>query len=169
MDTRLAILGFELEEVARLIALMEAQGLDEISYQEGDRSLRIRGPRAPKPAKAPPRAALESAPSAQRAIAAPLRSVRKRARKEDAPPAPNLDQITLTSPMVGVFYRSNQPGSPAFVEIGQTVTLKQPIGMIEAMKVFSVIEAEHAGVVVAVPAQDGKLVQAGEALVILKK
>ena len=165
MDTRLAILGFELDEVARLIALMEAQGLDEIIYQEGDRSLRIRGPRAPKAARTVDRPATELPPIAQRAIAPPKRD-KKRDRRDEAPPA---DQITLTSPMVGVFYRSSQPGTPSFVEVGQTVTLKQPIGMIEAMKVFSVIEAEHAGVVVAVPAQDGKLVQAGEALVILRK
>ena len=165
MDTRLAILGFELEEVARLIALMEAQGLDEIAYQEGDRSIRIRGPRSPKAARLPARTAIEAAPPAQRAIAPPKRD-RKRDKGNEAPPA---DQITLTSPMVGVFYRSSQPGTPFFVEVGQTVALKQPIGMIEAMKVFSVIEAEHAGVVVAIPAQDGKLVQAGEALVILRK
>ena len=167
MDTRLAILGFELEEVARLIALMEAQGLDEMVYQEGDRYLRIRGPRSPKTSKTISRAAPEPAPAAQKAIA-PRRD-KKRGQKEAAPTAPALDQIALTSPMVGVFYRSSQPGQPSFVEVGQAVALKQPIGMIEAMKVFSVIEAEHAGIVAAIPAQDGKLVQAGEALVILRK
>ena len=168
MDTGLAILGFELEDVARLIALMEAQGLDEMVYQEGDRYLRIRGPRSPKAPNMISRPALEPAPPAQRAIAPPRRE-KKKAGKDAAPTAPTLDQIALTSPMVGVFYRSSQPGQPSFVEVGQTVALKQPIGMIEAMKVFSVIEAEHAGVVAAIPAQDGKLVQAGEALVILRK
>ena len=164
MDTGLAILGFELDEVARLIALMEAQGLEELIYQEGDRYLRIRGPRSPKAPKPVLRPALPPAPDAQRAIAPKKRNI-----KEAAPAAPTLDQIALTSPMVGVFYRSSQPGQPSFVEVGQSIALKQPIGMIEAMKVFSVIEAEHAGVVISIPAQDGKLVQAGEALVILKK
>ena len=148
---------------------MEAQGLDEIVYQEGDHYLRIRGPRQPKVPR-PASSYLDAAPlSEQQAIAPPPKKERGAKRAAAAPAAPAADQIALTSPMVGVFYRSSQPGTPAFVEVGQTVTLKQPIGMIEAMKVFSVVEAEHAGVVLSIPAQDGKLVQAGETLMILRK
>jgi len=46
---------------------------------------------------------------------------------------------------------------------------EQTIGVIEAMKIFLRDPAEHGGVVVAVPAKDGQLVQAGTPLVILKR
>jgi acetyl-CoA carboxylase biotin carboxyl carrier protein len=77
-------------------------------------------------------------------------------------------EIALVSPMVGVYYRSGKPGDPPLVEVGQVVVRDQPIGIIEAMKIFSEIPAEHGGTVVAVPAQDGQLVQAGTPLVIVK-
>lgn len=69
---------------------------------------------------------------------------------------------------MGVFYRSPAPGSPPFVEIGDSVEKNQPIGMIEAMKVFSEVLADHAGKVVALPAESGKLVHPGDALILLE-
>ena len=71
--------------------------------------------------------------------------------------------------MVGVFYRTGKPGDPPLIEVGQRIVRDQPIGIIEAMKIFSEIPAEHGGIVVAIPANDGQLVQAGTPLVILKR
>lgn len=69
---------------------------------------------------------------------------------------------------MGVFYRSPAPGAPAFIEVGDTIAKDQPIGTIEAMKVFSEVLADRAGRVVAIPAENGKLVQPGDALVLLE-
>ncbi len=71
--------------------------------------------------------------------------------------------------MMGMFYRSEKPGGPPLVSVGQSVSIGQAIGIIEAMKIFSEVLAEHAGVVVAVPATDGELVHAGAPLVVLRK
>jgi acetyl-CoA carboxylase biotin carboxyl carrier protein len=69
--------------------------------------------------------------------------------------------------MVGVFYRSSGPESPPFVEIGDLVRVGQTVGLIEAMKVFSEIPCDAAGRVVAIPATNGRLVQPGEALLVI--
>jgi acetyl-CoA carboxylase biotin carboxyl carrier protein len=69
---------------------------------------------------------------------------------------------------MGIFYRSPAPGSPAFVEVGDTIEKDQPIGMIEAMKVFSEVLADHAGKIVAIPAENGKLVQPGDPLILVE-
>ena len=69
---------------------------------------------------------------------------------------------------MGVFYRSPSPGAPAFVEVGEPVEVGQPIGMIEAMKVFSEVLSEHAGLVKALVAENGTLVQPGDPLVTLE-
>src|SRR5580658_3980196 len=153
----MAILGFELEEIVRLIRMLEESGLDEIVFKEDARYLRVRGPRAGNSIPVPARNSTDSN-YAPRAL----------------PPAHEIhdiaeDQIVLESPMMGMFYRSEKPGGPPLVSIGQPVAVGQPIGIIEAMKIFSEVLAEHAGVVVSVPAVDGELVRAGEALVVLRK
>lgn len=164
----MAILGFELDEISRLIALVEAGSLEELLIEEEDRSLRIRGPRPAQREAAPAMAASPEPVRAQPALPRP--AVRQKAIRAASPAAePAEDQIALVSPMVGVFYRAGKPGDPPLVEVGQRIMKDQPIGIIEAMKIFSEIPAEQGGIVVSVPAKDGQLVQAGTPLVILKK
>lgn len=55
------------------------------------------------------------------------------------PPATGKE---ITSPMVGTFYTSPEPGAPPFVEVGQTVKAGQTLCIIEAMKLMNEIEAE---------------------------
>ena len=160
----MAILGFELEEIARLIALVEEGGLDEIILEEEGRKLRIRGPRAQRQTAAPPAAAASHAAQMPALPPAPRRQA-----SEAAPPqAEAAGTVALVSPMVGVFYRAGKPGDPPLIEVGQRIEVDQPIGLIEAMKIFSEIPAEQGGIVVAIPAKDGGLVQAGMPLVIIK-
>ena len=54
----------------------------------------------------------------------------------------------LKAPMIGTFYRSSGPESPAFVQVGDMVEKGQVICIIEAMKLFNEIEAEESGRVV---------------------
>jgi acetyl-CoA carboxylase biotin carboxyl carrier protein len=70
---------------------------------------------------------------------------------------------------MGVYYRSPSPGEPAFVEIGDHVAIGDPIGTIEAMKVFSEVISEVAGVIVAIPAENGNLVHSGDSLVVIEE
>jgi len=57
--------------------------------------------------------------------------------------------------MVGSFYASPAPGSPAFVSVGQTVSPGDVLCIIEAMKMMNQIEADKAGVIGAVLVEDG--------------
>jgi acetyl-CoA carboxylase biotin carboxyl carrier protein len=70
----------------------------------------------------------------------------------------------LTAGNVGVFYRSPEPGAKPFVELGDTVTPGQQIGIIEAMKLMIPVEADAAGTIVEVLAADGASVEYGEKL-----
>jgi acetyl-CoA carboxylase biotin carboxyl carrier protein len=75
---------------------------------------------------------------------------------------------TIVSPMVGVVYLSPEPGAPAFVTVGQSVTVGQTLLLIEAMKTFNQIKAPKAGTVTAILAQSGSPVEYGEALIVLE-
>ena len=70
-----------------------------------------------------------------------------------APAAPvdePLELSVVTSPIVGTFYRSPDPSSPSFVEVGQRVKKGQTLCIIEAMKLMNEIESEYEGEIVKV-------------------
>jgi acetyl-CoA carboxylase biotin carboxyl carrier protein len=82
--------------------------------------------------------------------------------RESARPAPGLKEIK--SPMVGTFYKSPEPGAEAYVKSGTRVTPGQTVCIIEAMKIMNEIEAEIAGVVREILADDAQPVEFGQVL-----
>jgi acetyl-CoA carboxylase biotin carboxyl carrier protein len=66
--------------------------------------------------------------------------------------------------MVGTFYSSPEPGSPAFAAVGQRVTKGQVVCIIEAMKIMNEIESEFDGVVREVLADNAHPVEYGQVL-----
>jgi acetyl-CoA carboxylase biotin carboxyl carrier protein len=73
----------------------------------------------------------------------------------------------LTSPTVGVFYRSPEPGAAPFVTEGDTVRAGQRVGLVEVMKLMIPVEADRAGTVTKVLKDNGEPVEYGEPLVVL--
>jgi len=70
----------------------------------------------------------------------------------------------ITSPMTGIYYSAPSPGSPPFAKEGDEVTAGQPIGLIEAMKVFNEIPAPLSGTVQKVVVESGQLVNLGDVI-----
>jgi oxaloacetate decarboxylase alpha subunit len=79
-------------------------------------------------------------------------------------PAAAAGAIRVESPMVGVFYRSPEPGKPPFVEIDDVVVPGQTLCLLEAMKLFNELKADSAGRVTAVHVENGKPVEFGQLL-----
>jgi acetyl-CoA carboxylase biotin carboxyl carrier protein len=82
-------------------------------------------------------------------------------------PEPKGDK-EIVSPMVGTFYRAPSPDSPAYVEVGDTVTADTVVCLIEAMKVMNEIKAEVSGTITEIVAENGKPVQFGQPLFRVK-
>ena len=82
---------------------------------------------------------------------------------ESAAPAV-VEGTIVTSPFVGTFYRSPNPESPSFVEVGTIVKKGQTLCIVEAMKLMNEIEADVAGKIVEVYAESGKPVEYGQRL-----
>jgi len=85
---------------------------------------------------------------------------------EDLPvlPAATTGSIRVESPMVGVFYRQSEPGTPPFVDVGDVVTAGQTLCLLEAMKLFNELKADTTGRVTAIHAENGKPVEFGQLL-----
>ncbi len=72
--------------------------------------------------------------------------------------------VAIVAPLTGVYYAAPSPTSPPFVAIGDIVEVGQVVALVEAMKVFSEIQAEVAGRVTALVASNGNVVQKGDVL-----
>lgn len=77
---------------------------------------------------------------------------------------PDEHTVVVRSPLSGVFYRAPSPGSPSFVEVGDSVTPGKTLCIVEAMKLMNEITSEHRGEVVRVLAENGKAVESDQAL-----
>ena len=157
--------GFDLVEIARLIKLVEQRGLSELAIEEGDRKVVIRG----SSFEGRTASVVHGLPLITGAIAG-AESAHVEENTAEADAAEEIDEdnrLMITTPMVGVYYRTPGPDQPNYVEVGDEVVVGQTIGMIEAMKVFSEVPSEHAGTVVEVVAKSGSLVKPGEPLIYL--
>ncbi|MBI4685636.1 MAG: acetyl-CoA carboxylase biotin carboxyl carrier protein [Nitrospirae bacterium] len=76
--------------------------------------------------------------------------------------------ITVTSPIVGTFYRSSSPEAEPFIEAGARVKKGQVVCIIEAMKLMNEIESEADGVVVRILVENGQTVEYGEPLFLIE-
>lgn len=111
---------------------------------------------AQAPVSEPPRP-----PEPQPAPAAP-----QPAPVADAPPA--AEEHVVTSPSVGVFWRSPSPGAPPFVEVGSHVAAGDTIGIVEVMKLMNNVPAGRAGTITAVYPENAEQVEYGSPLVAIR-
>lgn len=151
----------DIRKVKKLIELLESSDIAEIEIKEGEEAVRISRASKSAPAihtYAAPVAA--SAPVAAAPVAAPVAAPAEAESKK-------VRGNVIKSPMVGTFYRSPSPSSPAFVEVGQHVKVGDVICIVEAMKMMNQIEADHAGVVEAILVGDGEPVEYDQPLITI--
>jgi len=142
----------DIRKVKKLIELLEESGIDELEIREGEESVRIsRHGKQPQYAPAPQ---MFAAPAPAAAPVAPVAAV-----ADAAPVAAKLNGNVVRSPMVGTFYRTPAPTSPAFVEVGQTVKKGDILCIVEAMKMMNHIEAETSGVIESILVENGQPVE----------
>jgi acetyl-CoA carboxylase biotin carboxyl carrier protein len=72
---------------------------------------------------------------------------------------------TVTSPVMGTFYRSSGPGEKDLVEEGQAVTPSDIVCVIESMKIFTEIRCEQEGIVKKILVENEEPVMKNQALI----
>ncbi len=156
----------DLRKLKKLIDLVEESDIAEIEVTEGEEKVRITRTRESVPTAVAPMS-YNIAPAPMAAVAATPTNVSSNATSESTP-TENIKGHTMTSPMVGTFYRSPSPASPAFVEVGQKVSAGDTLCIIEAMKLMNEIEADMSGTVTAILVNNGEPVEFGEPLFIIE-
>jgi acetyl-CoA carboxylase biotin carboxyl carrier protein len=78
------------------------------------------------------------------------------------------DAILVRAPMVGTFYRAPAPEAPPFVQVGQHVEPGATVCIIEVMKLMNSIAAEARGVVAEILVENGRHVEYGQVLMVIR-
>ena len=155
----------DLRKIKKLIDLLEQSNLSELEIHEGEEVVRLsRHPvaSAPQPTvlvQQTPSTPVASAPVAHTGAA----SADATPSDERGLPAGHI----LRAPMVGTFYASASPGAPAFVSVGSQVKAGDPLGIIEAMKMFNQLEADISGTILAIAAENGQPVEFDQPLFVI--
>ena len=154
----------DIRKVKKLIELLEESGIAEIEIHEGEESVRICR-QGPTPTVLVSSDAVSAAqPAAAAAQAANLAGKQAVSDAEDQVP----EGHQVTSPMVGTFYRSPSPNAASFVELNHQVNVGDTMCIVEAMKMLNQIEADRAGVIVAILVENGQPVEFGQPLFVIQ-
>ena len=161
----------DLRKLKTLIDLVAESGIAELEITEGDGKVRIVKNAPPMLAQAP----MMPAGAMAMPVQMPMQAAQAMAPVAAAAPqpaaAPAAEEPSghaVKSPMVGTFYRSAQPGSPPFVDVGSDVKEGQTLCIIEAMKLLNEIEADKSGRIKAILVENGQPVEFGQPLFVIE-
>lgn len=148
-----------IEIVDRLAVVADGSGLAEVELSAGGTRVVVRSRSAVQGNQVVVAGVAAAPPSTASAAPVPLPTGAKPAPAAPASAAAPSGPV-VNAPLTGIFYAAPSPGAPAFISVGSIVAVGQPIGLIEAMKLFNEIKSDKAGRVVRIIAQDGLLVKA---------
>jgi acetyl-CoA carboxylase biotin carboxyl carrier protein len=159
----------DIRKLKELVRLMVENDLTELDLRDSEEQVTMRRPSpygAPLVSstpivQAPAATATAAPPAASGASASPSAAVPAQVEEE-------ANLLKIESPMVGTFYATPNPESPAFVSPGSPVNPNTVVCIIEAMKIFNEIKAECSGTIHKVLVKNGQPVEFGQPLFLVK-
>ena len=161
----------DLRKLKTLIDLVSDSNISELEITEAEGKVRIVKGGVATAGYAPqmmmvPGTAAAPAPSAAAVAAAALETEAAAAAATEA--AARANDKVIKSPMVGTYYRAASPGAKAFVDVGDTIKVGDPVCIIEAMKIMNEIEGDCDGKIVRMLCENGQAVEFGQPLFIVE-
>lgn len=164
----------KVQEIREIIKLIDQSSIDEFVYESDGTKVKLKknGIQVSKEVTTP----VANPVTEQREVPVKEVSVAPTEEKSEV----KLDEVVkessvndtslhkINSPMVGTFYKSSSPESPAYVNAGDKVKEDSVVCIVEAMKLFNEIEAEVTGEIVEILVEDGQLVEYGQPLFLVK-
>ena len=160
------------KEIQELLDFIANSGLDEVNVETEAFKISVKKnsglvrmvepqivqamPTAPVAAPLVNSAPAQPAPTASQPVA------------ESKPTTEASNLITIKSPMIGTFYRSSNPETPPFVNVGDSIKKGKTVCIIEAMKLFNEIESEVSGKIVKVLVENASPVEYDQPLFMVQ-
>ena len=154
-----------LKEVKEILEMMKSADVAEFEMEKENTKIKIKKysglqPQTCQPPAVPAQQAYGGQQQVQPAPGAPaLEAENKTEAKPEAE-----KYLVIKSPMVGTFYRSSAPDTPAYVQEGDMVTEGQTVCIIEAMKLMNEIKSEVRGKLIKMLIENGQAVEYNQPL-----
>lgn len=142
----------EMENIIKLIQTVSDSALTSFQYKEGDSSLILEINRSVVYKE------VDEVKTASTAV----KSIHVKEEKTQS------QNLTITSPMVGIYYAAKSEDSEPFISVGDVIKKGQIIGIVEAMKLMNEIESSYDGVVEAILVKNKDMVEYGQLLVSIR-
>jgi len=157
------------EKILELVKILESHEISEIEISRWGQKVRIS-----KNSESGATAAVEITPPARKTkkVHQPQQQLAETVAFESQPAVTeefNHKGVEVKSPIVGTFYRAPAPDAEPYVKIGDSITVGQPLCIIEAMKIMNVIEAEVPGKLVKILVDNAQPVEYNQTLFIIEK
>jgi len=151
-----------LKEIKELIEMLKGTDISELEVERAGVKVRLR--------KGSDTTIQSSLPRMEyphpHLISVPRTDVPAATAKQAEPASSN--QIKITSPIVGTFYRAPAPDKPPYVQAGDVVKAGQVLCIVEAMKLMNEIESEASGKIVKILVENGQPVEYGQPLFVIE-
>jgi acetyl-CoA carboxylase biotin carboxyl carrier protein len=162
-----------LDDIQRLIKMVDESGLDEMTIEEGEFKLTLK--KAAEPSASPAMNAVPMimppqyfAPQPAQQTPPPPTVAKPTEPVALAPAETNKKYKEIRSPMVGTFYRAPAPEANPYVQVGDTITKGKVLCIIEAMKLMNEIESDVDGKIVKILVENGKPVEFDQVLFLVE-
>lgn len=152
-----SLTGGSVRQIQELIDLLRHNNLTELEFERQGIRIRVRHELATKPFTT----------AVQESVPAPSQQPAHHAIAMTPVVEGATGFVTVTSPIVGTFYRSPSPDADPYVEEGDSVKKGQVLCIVEAMKLMNEIESEVDGRIVKILLESTKSVEYGQALFLI--
>lgn len=158
------------QDIQQLIDFISQSGLDEVNIETTDLKISVKryGAGAPSAASAAPAPVAQAITPTQAPAPTVTATPTVAAPTTQAPKPDTSNYVTIKSPMIGTFYRSANPDSPMFAEVGDSISEGKVVCIIEAMKLFNEIESEVSGRIVKILVENATPVEYDQPLFLVE-
>jgi acetyl-CoA carboxylase biotin carboxyl carrier protein len=149
---------FDLEYLEKLASIVYENDLSEISLEDEEKAVCLKREKQQVMQAAVP-TVMPTSVTSQVITPAKAQETKKETVNKGTP---------IKAPMVGTFYSAPSPDDPAFVKVGDNVSIGQTICIIEAMKLMNEIEADASGKITEICVKNGESVEFGQVLMYVE-
>jgi len=145
-------MSMDIRKIKKLIEMLQESDLTEIEVTEGEEAVRI--------SRKSYNDIVVEKPNSDRKV----ETITNTETKETT----TSGSKTITSPIVGTFYRRPAPDKDPYVKVGDVIDAGQIVCIVEAMKMMNEIKSEFSGKIVSIEVEDGEPVQFSQDLITLE-
>ena len=145
-------MSMDIRKIKKLIEMLQESDLTEIEVTEGEEAVRI--------SRKSSNDIVVEQPTLERKVEAITSTETKKTSISGSK--------TITSPIVGTFYRRPAPDKDPYVKVGDVIDAGQIVCIVEAMKMMNEIKSDFDGKIISIEVDDAQPVEFGQTIIVIE-